>query len=212
MGSLRDLGELQRVAEQDERARRGAHRERVGERDLSGLVDEEVVERLVELLAGEQPGGAGDQPDLRVGEAVLRGLDERPLVMALRRCRSTFFSPRNATPASRAAFSTSRSRLWIALWLVDATPTRLPRGEQVDDQPRARSRLARAGRALHERDAGPRRARRAPSSRRASTPGRARRRAASRGAAPLRAPGSGRRRRRASAQAEAAPRCCAVVS
>ena len=44
MGSLRDLRELQRVAEQDDVARGGAERERVGERDLAGLVDEEVVD------------------------------------------------------------------------------------------------------------------------------------------------------------------------
>jgi len=37
-----------------------------------------------------------------------------------------FFSPRNASPISAAASSTASSRLWIALWLVEATPTRLP--------------------------------------------------------------------------------------
>ena len=36
---LGDLGELERVAEQDDVARGGAHRQRVGERDLPGLVD-----------------------------------------------------------------------------------------------------------------------------------------------------------------------------
>ena len=40
MDSLPDLGELERVAEQYERPRGRAHRERVGERDLSGLVNE----------------------------------------------------------------------------------------------------------------------------------------------------------------------------
>ena len=38
-----------------------AHRERVGERDLAGLVDEEVVEVAVHVLAREEPGGAGEQ-------------------------------------------------------------------------------------------------------------------------------------------------------
>ena len=38
-------GELHRVAEEDERPRARAERERVGERELAGLVDEEVVER-----------------------------------------------------------------------------------------------------------------------------------------------------------------------
>ena len=70
MDALRDLGELERVAEQDDRPRRGAHRERVGERDLAGLVDDEHVERLVEILAREEPRRAGDQRELRIGELV----------------------------------------------------------------------------------------------------------------------------------------------
>ena len=122
MDPLRDLGELERVAEQDERPRRGAHRERVGERDLAGLVDEEVVERLVELLVREQPGGAGDEVDLGVGEAVLGDLDERPLV-----ARRPSSARGTSTPSASATFSTSRSRLWIDLWLCEVTPTRLPR-------------------------------------------------------------------------------------
>ena len=65
MDALRHLRELHRVAEQDERPRARAERERVGERGLARLVDEEVVERPVELLAREQPGGAGEE--VRVG-------------------------------------------------------------------------------------------------------------------------------------------------
>ena len=52
VGALRDLGELERVAEQDQVARGGRHRERVGERDLAGLVDDEVVDRLVACPRG----------------------------------------------------------------------------------------------------------------------------------------------------------------
>ena len=50
MYPLCHLRELDRVAEQDERPRAGAERERVRERDLARLVDEEVVELGVELL------------------------------------------------------------------------------------------------------------------------------------------------------------------
>ena len=43
--ALRHLRELHRVAEQHERLRARPERERVGERGLARLVDEEVVER-----------------------------------------------------------------------------------------------------------------------------------------------------------------------
>ena len=59
--ALDHLVELLRVADEHEVARAGAHRERVGERHLAGLVDEEVVERAVVLVAGEEPGGAGGE-------------------------------------------------------------------------------------------------------------------------------------------------------
>ena len=52
-------------------------------------------------------------------------------------------------PPARATSSTSSSRLWITLWLVEVTPTRLP-ADQVDDQARAGVRLARPRRALDE--------------------------------------------------------------
>ena len=55
MDALRDLRELDRVAEQDERARAGAEREGVGERRLPCLVDEQVVERPVERPARQEP-------------------------------------------------------------------------------------------------------------------------------------------------------------
>ena len=66
---LRHLRKLHRVTEQDERPRGRAERERVRERDLPGLVDEEVIERPVELGPAEEPGRAGDELHLRVGEA-----------------------------------------------------------------------------------------------------------------------------------------------
>ena len=65
---LPDLRELLGVAEQDQVARARAHRERVGERDLAGLVDEEVVERAVQLLAAEQPRRPGHEVVVAAGE------------------------------------------------------------------------------------------------------------------------------------------------
>ncbi len=50
MRALDHLRELLRVADEHDVARRGRHRERVGERDLTRLVDEEVVELRVEVL------------------------------------------------------------------------------------------------------------------------------------------------------------------
>ena len=44
MGALRDVGELLRVAEQDHRLRALCDRDRVGERHLSCLVDEQDVD------------------------------------------------------------------------------------------------------------------------------------------------------------------------
>ena len=37
-----------------------------------------------------------------------------------------FLSPLKRTPAARATFSISASRLWMALWLWAAMPTRRP--------------------------------------------------------------------------------------
>ena len=37
-----------------------------------------------------------------------------------------FFTPRNRTPFSPATFTTMSSRLWMALWALDATPILYP--------------------------------------------------------------------------------------
>ena len=58
MRPLGDLRELVRVAEQDHVASRRRHRERVRERDLACLVDEQVVERAATISSREEPGGA----------------------------------------------------------------------------------------------------------------------------------------------------------
>ena len=68
MRPLRHLGELDRVAEQDDVPRRSSHRQRVRERDLPRLVDEQVVDGAVQLGPCEQPRRAGEQPHLGIGE------------------------------------------------------------------------------------------------------------------------------------------------
>ena len=55
MRSLRDLRQLIGVAEEDQVARRGRHRHRIGERELPALVDEERVHVLVHVAAREEP-------------------------------------------------------------------------------------------------------------------------------------------------------------
>lgn len=61
MGALDRLGELHRIADQHDVARARAGSDEVGQRHLSGLVDEQIVELLVVLVAGEQPRRAADQ-------------------------------------------------------------------------------------------------------------------------------------------------------
>ena len=61
MRSLRDLRQLVRVAEQDEVLRRRADGDRVRQRELAALVDEEDVEVPVELLPREEERRAGEQ-------------------------------------------------------------------------------------------------------------------------------------------------------
>ena len=153
MDALRDLRELQRVAEQHERPRARAQRERVRERDLAGLVDEEVVELPVELLAREEPGGAREEVVRR------RSTNGSTSVLALDRARSRRRTPdcRRLPSSARGTRRPSRPRrLDLGEQLVDrlvalrgdADP--LAAREQVRDEPRARPRLPRAGRALDE--------------------------------------------------------------
>ena len=81
MRALRHLRQLVRVAEEDELARGRPDGERVGERELPGLVHEERVDRPVELVAGEEPRRPGDELELRVEHRVVRlgAVDEPPL-------------------------------------------------------------------------------------------------------------------------------------
>jgi hypothetical protein len=67
MRALDYLGELLRVADEHDVPRGRAHRKRIGERDLPGLVDEEVVERRLVLLPCVEPGGARGQVTVSAG-------------------------------------------------------------------------------------------------------------------------------------------------
>ena len=66
MDALRHLGELERIAEQDEPPGRGAAGDRVGEAVLAGFVDHKRVELAVELLAREQPRRAREELNLGI--------------------------------------------------------------------------------------------------------------------------------------------------
>jgi hypothetical protein len=70
VGALGRLCELLRVAEEDEVGGCTADREGVRQRQLAGLVDDEHVERCPQVLAGEEPGRAGDDVDLTGVEGV----------------------------------------------------------------------------------------------------------------------------------------------
>ena len=63
MHALGHLGELQRIPEENQVAGGRAHGQRVGEGHLAGLVDHEVVERAVQLGAGEEPRRSREELD-----------------------------------------------------------------------------------------------------------------------------------------------------
>ena len=169
----------------------------------------------VDVLAREEPRRAGEQQHVVVGERV----DVRPAfsievaVVDDSRLPSPFFSPRNATPGSRAARSTSSSRLWIALWLVRRDADALAGRDQADDRA-ARRCTSCPSRAAPGRRGSCRRAR-ATSSFAASRSScsSARRRATARGRRiDFERAGSARRRRAPSARAAAARPAARCVS
>ena len=67
---LGDLRELLRVAEEHEVASGRAHGERVGERELARFVDEQIVERAVELRARKEPGGPRHEAGVVIEDVV----------------------------------------------------------------------------------------------------------------------------------------------
>ena len=57
--TARTRRELERISEQAQISGRSCHGESVGERDLSRLIDHEIVKRAIELMTREEPRGAG---------------------------------------------------------------------------------------------------------------------------------------------------------
>jgi len=71
VGTLDRLGELHLVAHEDDRSRRGGHRDEVAERDLAGLVHEQHIARGTKLLTGKEPGCPCKQRKRRIDLAVV---------------------------------------------------------------------------------------------------------------------------------------------
>lgn len=72
---LGHLGQLQRVAQQHHVGGRSRSDDRVGQRQLPGFVDQQDVDARVvarHVVAGKQPGGSGDQVEVRVRAVLVR--------------------------------------------------------------------------------------------------------------------------------------------
>src|SRR5262245_7451714 len=61
MGTLDRLRKLHGVADENNVARSSAGRDDIGERNLTCLVDEQIVELLIVLGASKKPGGPGHE-------------------------------------------------------------------------------------------------------------------------------------------------------
>ena len=153
MRALRNLRELQRVAEQHDVARRGPHRERVGERHLPGFVDHQRVDRAVERGVREEPCGSGEELDVR------GSIRERRVVASL--LDKVAFVLRLLALARLLQTAEIQSlRLRRLFDFVEQVVDRLVAGRrhadapaaphEVGDEAGARPRLARPGRTLDE--------------------------------------------------------------
>ena len=111
MRALRHVRQLLRIAEQDDVARGGADGNRIRERRLAGLVDEQIIERLVECRAREQPRRAGDE------------LRRRLLAVSCCRTRSVMKRPSNIVSSLTRSLLQSRERDALR----DGNALRLPR-------------------------------------------------------------------------------------
>ena len=151
---LRTCGSCSGSPSSIEVARRGARRERVGERELAGLVDHEVVERPSSSSAREQPGGAGDEraspdrgtPRRRRSRSALVRRDRGSRGVVRRACARRG----SRSPRSRPRARPRRAGCGSPCGSCAVTPTRRPCAMQIDDQARAASGLAGAGRPLDD--------------------------------------------------------------
>ena len=151
---LGDLRELKRIAQEDQVAGRRAHRQRVGERDLAGLVDDEVVERAVQVWPREEPGRSGEELDVaartRERRVVRVALDELAVVLGLGVPGRRLLEPLEAharVPGDRLDLV---EQVVDGLVALRGDPDPLAAGQQVHDDPGAGPGLAGPGRALEE--------------------------------------------------------------
>src|SRR5690348_12319255 len=84
MRPLRDLRELERIAEQHDVARSGRYGDCIGERDLPRLIYEEVVEYAGKRRTREEPRGAGGELVIPLLERFGAGLGGNKRVCQLR--------------------------------------------------------------------------------------------------------------------------------
>ena len=106
---LDHLGELLRVADEDDVPRRRPHRERVGERHLAGLVDEEVVERAVVRRARRaRPCRRRASTPAHVVGVGRRSRSRSPVVARLRVAAARLLAARRRRSRARRRASTTR--------------------------------------------------------------------------------------------------------
>ena len=149
MRALTDVRELLWVAEQDDAACALRDGDRVGERDLSGLVDEEDLGCLVHLRPGPEPSGAGVEEHPSFSVLVVRRLARagdpvaRIVVVALLR-RLLPAAEVEPLLAGAVLDLPQEVRNCLVRGRGDAHP--LAVAHQIDREARARPRLSRPGR------------------------------------------------------------------
>ena len=145
MDALRHLGELERIAEQDEPLGRGAAGDRVGEAVLAGLVDHERVELAVELLAREQPRRSRDELDLGIEHVVeVSRLHVLALVLV------AVLDAAEVEPLLGRRLLDRVEQVVDHLVALRRDPDLPPLPQEMRDQARAAVGLARPGRPLHD--------------------------------------------------------------
>ena len=152
MDRLRDLRQLKRIPEDDQVAGRGPAGERVRQRHLAGLVDDEVIEGAIPVLAGEEPRRARDHPvvAMETRRDVLEVVHPVvALVGAVGRRRGDLARHAQAEPALVGRGEHLAHEVVDGLVALGHEPDALPGGDQLGHHPAAEPGLPGAGRALH---------------------------------------------------------------
>jgi hypothetical protein len=152
MRALGDVGELLGVAEQDDAARGLGDRDGIGQRDLARLVDEQDVDRAARVLARPVPRGRGVDED---GAVLLVGgggaLHPVARVVVVRAALLLPAAERRAGLVGRLLHRLQEVVDGLVRGGHHADPATT--GDEVQREPRARPRLARAGRPLDHQGA-----------------------------------------------------------